>query len=74
MTDITYQTGSSDTVTHGATHLARILTYCSRFVEGACEGQQMAARYHELSRLSGADLAARGLTRQTLGRAVLTGH
>jgi hypothetical protein len=74
MTDITYQTGDSDIVTHGATYLARIVTYCCQFAEGAREGQQMAARYHELSRLSGADLAIRGLTRQTVGRAVLTGH
>lgn len=74
MTDITYQTGDSDIVAHGASYLARIASYCSQFAEGARDGQQMAARYHELSRLSGADLATRGLTRQTLGRAVLTGH
>jgi len=48
--------------------------YCSQFAEGARDGQQMAARYHELLCLSGTGLAKRGLTRQTLGRAVLTGH
>ena len=74
MTDIAFQTRDSDIVTHGSTYLARIATYCSKFAAGAREGQRMAARYHELSRLSGADLATRGLTRQTLGRAVLTGH
>jgi hypothetical protein len=79
MTDITYQTGTSDVAaTHtrylGTRYLAAITTWCCRFAEGARDGQKIAARYHELSRLSGSGLAARGLTRQTIARAALTGH
>jgi len=74
MTDITYQTGSSDLAAPGTTYMARFVAYCCQFAEGAREGQEMAARYHELSRLSGPDLATRGLTRQTIGRAIVTGH
>jgi len=75
MTDITYQTSASDILTHGTTtYLARFTAYCGQLAKGAREGQQIAARYHELSHLSGADLASRGLTRQTIARAALTGH
>jgi hypothetical protein len=74
MTDITYHSGTSDIATHGTTYLATIATWCCRFADGAREGQQIAARYNELSRLSGPSLAKRGLTRQTIGRAALTGY
>lgn len=75
MTDITYETRTSGTATrgHGTGLLASFTAYCGQFVEGAREGQQIATRYHALSRLSGVDLASRGLTRHTIARAALTG-
>jgi hypothetical protein len=74
MTDITYQTGTSDVAATHTRYLAAMTTWCCQFAEGARDGQKIAARYHELSRLSGSGLAARGLTRQTIARAALTGH
>ena len=74
MADITYHSGTSDIATHGTTYLATIATWCCQFAEGARDGQQIAARYTELSRLSGPSLAKRGLTRQTIMRVALTGH
>jgi len=74
MTDITYRTDTSDMVAHGTTYFVRIAGWCGQFAGGAREEPQIAARYHELSRLSGPDLASRGLTRQTIARAALTGH
>ena len=74
MTDITYHTDTTGTVAHGTTYFARIAAWCGQFAEGVREGQRMAARYHELSQLSGPDLASRGLTRQSIARAALTGH
>jgi len=40
--------------------------------EGISEGRQIAARYHELSQLSGAELARRGLSRQSIARVALS--
>ena len=74
MTDITYQIAGSELNGQSAGYLGRITAFCGQLIDGVREGQQMAARYHELSRLSGTDLAARGLTRDTVSRAVLTGH
>jgi hypothetical protein len=74
MTDITYRIDTSATVVHGTTFFTRIAAWCGQFAEGARDGQQIAGRYHELSRLSRPDLASRGLTRQTIARAALTGH
>lgn len=74
MTDITYQTGTSEIATHGTSHLANLVAWCGELTEGIREGQKIATRYHELSLLSGPDLAIRGLTRQTIARAALTGH
>lgn len=73
MTDITYRADASGMVAHDITIFTRIAAWCGQFADGAREGQQMAARYHELSLLSGPDLASRGLTRQTIARAALTG-
>ena len=73
MADITYRTGTSGMVAHGTTNFARIAAWCTQFAEGAREGQQIAARYHALSQLSRPDLATRGLTRETIARAALTG-
>jgi len=74
MTDITYQTGSSSIAAHGTNYLDTFTTWCCQLGEGAREDQQIAARCHELSRLSGPGLATRGLPRQTIARAALTGH
>jgi hypothetical protein len=72
MTDITYQTATTGIVSPGAL-LSRISTWCTHFVEGIREGREIAARYHALSRLSTPDLARRGLNRQMIARAALTG-
>ena len=67
MTAIAYRIASSNT-------FSRLAGYIGLFMEGAREGRQIAARYNELSQLSGADLASRGLNRQTISRAALTCH
>jgi hypothetical protein len=74
MTDVTYRTGTSEMAAHGATFFARVAVWCGQFADGAREGQQIAARYHALSSLSRPDLVSRGLTRQTIARAALTGR
>ena len=75
MTDITYETRTSGTVPAATGPVFwPVSPPCGQFVEGAREGQQIATRYHELSRLSGVDLASRGLTRHAIARAALTGH
>jgi len=73
MTAITYRTTLTQYVPSDGTVLTRLCAWCGKFIEGAREGQRIAARYHELSQLSGPDLARQGLTRQTLVRAALTG-
>jgi hypothetical protein len=67
MTTVTYHVSASDV-------FSRIAAYVCDFAEGAREGQQIATRYHKLSRLSSAELARRGLNRQTIARAALTGR
>ncbi len=52
--------------------IAALAAHCSALAEGCREGRQIATRYHALSQLSGADLARRGLTRQSIARAALT--
>jgi hypothetical protein len=54
--------------------LSRITAWCTHFAEGVREGQEIAARYRALSRLSTPDLTRRGLNRQTIARAALTGY
>jgi hypothetical protein len=49
-----------------ATHLANVLA-------GIRDGGEMHARYRHLATLSDADLAKRGLTREGLARAILSG-
>ena len=66
MTDITYRTDASEMVAHGTTVFTRIAAWCGQFADGAREGQQIAARYHQLSLLSSPDLASRGLTARPL--------
>jgi len=73
MTDITYQTSAIGIARQSAL-MSRITTWCTHFVEGIREGQEISARYHALSRLSTPDLVRRGLNRQTIARAALTGY
>ena len=74
MTAIAYRTTHTQFVSRDGTFLMRLSAWCGKFIEGAREGQRIAARYHELSQLSGPDLARRGLTRETMARAALTGN
>ncbi len=74
MTDITYRADTSEMVARGTSIFTRLAVWCGQFADGVREGQQIASRYHELSGLSGPDLASRGLTRQAIARAALTGH
>jgi hypothetical protein len=53
--------------------LSRIAAWCTHFVEGVREGQQIAVRYNALARLSTPELARHGLNRQMIARAALTG-
>ncbi|HYC17681.1 MAG TPA: hypothetical protein VEC94_10775 [Pseudolabrys sp.] len=78
MAATTYQTRPSLQIDGRAT-LARFAAHIGELIEGAREGRRIEARYFELSRLSGADLARRGLHRpytlaelisQPAGRAV----
>jgi hypothetical protein len=73
MTDITYQASTIGIADESAL-LSRITAWCTHFAEGVREGQQIAARYRALSRLSTPDLAQRGLNRQTIARAALHGY
>ena len=73
MTDITYQTTTIGIADQSAL-LSRITAWCTHFAEGVREGQEIAARYHALSQLSTAELARRGLNRQMIARAALTGY
>jgi hypothetical protein len=73
MTDITYQASTIGIADESAL-LPRITARCTHFAEGVREGQQIAARYRALSRLSTPDLAQRGLNRQTIARAALHGY
>ena len=62
MASTTYQTRASYHPDTPDT-LARVVTHLGQLIEGAREGQEIEARYFELSRLSGAELARRGLQR-----------
>jgi hypothetical protein len=72
MTDITYQTTTIGMAGQSAL-LSRVTAWCTHFVEGIREGQEIAARYHALSRLSTPELARRGFNRRMIARAALTG-
>ena len=73
MTDITCQTTTIGVADQSAL-LSRIAAWCTHFVEGVREGQEIAARYHALSRLSTPELARRGLNRHMIARVALTGY
>jgi hypothetical protein len=74
MADITYRTGAPSMTVDASTYLTRWAIWWGHITDGAREGRQISARYHALSRLSTPDLARRGLTRGTIGRAALTGQ
>ncbi len=46
----------------------------AEFFAGISEGQEMARRYEELSRMSDAALAARGISREQLPQAIVHGR
>jgi uncharacterized protein YjiS (DUF1127 family) len=52
--------------------LSRLLDYWTAFVEGIDEARDLAYRYETLARLSDAELAAIGLKRQDIPRAVIS--
>jgi uncharacterized protein YjiS (DUF1127 family) len=51
--------------------LRRLAVYCAQFLAGVEEARAMALAYQDLANLSDRDLAARGLTRADIPRAVL---
>jgi uncharacterized protein YjiS (DUF1127 family) len=57
-----------------ATRFAAFSRSIADFFAGISEGQEMARRYEELSRMSDAALAARGITREELPQAVVHGR
>jgi hypothetical protein len=57
-----------------ANRLAAVSRSVAEFFAGISEGQEMARRYEELSRMSDAGLAARGLTREDLPQAIVHGR
>ncbi len=74
-TTTTYPTSTTSGLqANVATMFANVASYLGRFAEGAREGRTIAARYQELSQLSRTDLASRGLDRQGIARAALTGR
>jgi hypothetical protein len=57
-----------------ASRLASFGRYLVHFFIGVAEGQEIARRYEELSQLSDEALAARGITRDELPHAIVTGR
>ena len=57
-----------------ALRLAALSRTVSNFFTGIAEGQEIARRYDEYSRLSDEALAARGITREELPQAIVTGR
>jgi hypothetical protein len=57
-----------------ASSLAAFTRAVGQFFSGIAEGQEIARRYEELSRLSDEALAARGITRDELPQAIVTGR
>ena len=72
MSDITYPNTTIGVADQSAL-LSRIAAWCTHFAEGVREGQEIAARYNALARLSTPELARHGLNRQMVARAALTG-
>jgi len=63
MTATTIQAGTSHHPTGHSDTATRAEAYAGQFIAGVEEGREIAARYFELSRLSRAELARRGLNR-----------
>jgi hypothetical protein len=57
-----------------ASRFAAFVRAAGDFFMGITEGNEMARRYEILSRMSDEGLAARGLTRETLAKAVIHGR
>jgi hypothetical protein len=57
----------------GAPRLKAFGRFFADLFDGVAEGKDIARRYEELSRLSDAALAARGITREELPQAIVTG-
>ena len=72
MSDITYPNTTIGVADQSAL-LSRIAAWCTHFFEGVREGQEIAARYNALARLSTPELARHGLNRQMIAQAALTG-
>lgn len=59
---------------HRASRIAAFGHYLADIFSGIAEGKELALRYAELSRLSDKALAARGITREELPQAIVTGR
>jgi uncharacterized protein YjiS (DUF1127 family) len=57
-----------------AAGLSKFSRAVTNFFTGIAEGQEIARRYEELSRMSDEALAARGITREELPQAIVTGR
>jgi hypothetical protein len=73
MTSITFSHTASETSKAAGIVTALVASF-SEFCAGAREGQEIEARYRTYFRMSGPDLAARGLTRSDIYRAALVGR
>jgi hypothetical protein len=71
MTTITVHAGTATARFDAA--FSAFIGFCADFCAGARQGQEIAARYRELSRKSSPELAKLGLTRSEIPRAALTG-
>jgi hypothetical protein len=58
----------------GSARMRAVGRFFSDFFIGIAEGQEIARRYEELSRMSDEALAARGVTREELPQAIVTGR
>lgn len=56
-----------------ATQRSALQQFFADMFAGIQEGREIAVRYHALTRLSPGELASRGLSREDLTRAALTG-
>jgi uncharacterized protein YjiS (DUF1127 family) len=58
---------------NSAPRLEAVRRFFADLFDGVAEGHDIARRYEELSRLSDEALAARGITREELPQAIVTG-
>ena len=57
-----------------APRIGAVGRFFANLFTGIAEGHEIARRYEELSRMSDAALAARGITREELPQAIVTGR